>query len=71
METNTIGNDVALSPAVLPAVPDLLEAAQEALWALDPYAALMERGMWDKEDTARAITKLRLAIARVADAAIA
>ena len=52
------------SEAALAALPDLLEAAQEALWALDPYAALVERGMWHSDDSARAIKMLRSAIAK-------
>ena len=62
----TVSNAVEAPPteAALAALSDLLEAAQEAVWALDPYAALVERGMWHSDDSARAIKLLRSAIAK-------
>jgi hypothetical protein len=62
--TTTGRGERAPSAAAVAALPDLLEAAQEALWALDPYAALVERGMWHSDDNARAIRLLRSAIAK-------
>ena len=62
--TLTSSIDHPPSEAAVAALSDLLEAAQEALWALDPYAALVERGMWHSDDSARAIRMLRSAIAK-------
>ena len=66
--TLTSSIDGPPSEAEVAALSDLLEAAQEALWALDPYAALVERGMWHSDDRARAIRMLRSAIAKATSA---
>ena len=73
MNEQTLTSDVECPPseAAVAALPDLLEAAQEALWALDPYAALVERGMWHSDDSARAIRMLRSAIAKATSSASA